>query len=166
LTEVICFLDTAAGQSTIDKEFAESLGLKLREKRNKSLIYLDRQVEIEIAKCDIVLTSQTKDKTFKLRMEAVENFAKNSMMWPWSHYIQNHPHLKDLTPPDSPMPPRATVLIGVDHPDLLCVEQYVRSSCPGRPVGQRRSWDGRSLAQTVLEGTPQRTTYLQSFEER
>ncbi len=135
--KTLCVLDTAASQSTIDEDFALSLGLALGERKERSLAYLDRQVSLSTAQCTVQLHSQDTMFTYLLKAEAVKGFSKNCRLWPWSNFLNNHPHLKGLRVPPSPLPPIGTILIGTDNPDLLQALEYRRSSRPNRPMAIR-----------------------------
>jgi len=134
LVKTLCILDTAAGHSTIDKGFALSLGFELTDHEVKKINYLDRKVMLETARCEFELVSQDKTKSFKIQADAVKGFADNCLLWPWHKFVPRHPHLKDVNPPACPMPPIGTILIGVDYPDVLRIEEYVRSKRPQRPM--------------------------------
>lgn len=114
-----------------------SLGLVLGRRRERKLAYLDRQVSIFSAPCSIQLHSQDNTFTYLLEAETVKGFSKNCRLWPWSNFLNNHPHLKGLSVPPSPLPPLGTILVGTDNPDLLQALEYRRSSRPNRPMGIR-----------------------------
>lgn len=135
--KTLCILDTAAAQSTIDRDFALSLGLTLGKRKQKTLAYLDRQVNIDTFDCQVKILSQDMNFSYLLKAEAVTGFSKNCMLWPWSNFLGNHPHLKNLVVPSSPLPPVGTILIGTDNSDLLTSLEYRKSVRPRRPIGIR-----------------------------
>jgi len=99
LVKVLCILDTAAGHSTIDEEFASSVGLAMKHRRKKTIQYLERSAEVETAKCKFELVSQDKSRTFKIRADAVKGFSHNCYLWPWHEFVTKHPHLVGVNPP-------------------------------------------------------------------
>jgi hypothetical protein len=136
-TKTICILDSAAGQTTIDEGFARSLALKLQTPTNKKIVYLDRQVSLQTSKCSLVIHSQDKKTSFTIQAQAVKGFADHCLLWPWSNYLTNHPHLRDIQVPLAPLPPIGTILIGTDNPDLLQALEYRKSGRLQRPIGVR-----------------------------
>ena len=137
LVKTICILDSAAGQTSIDEDFARVLNLRIADPVNKKIVYLDRQVSMTTSPCDLVIHSQDKKRSFKLRAHTVKGFASLCNLWPWSNYLANHPHLCDLQVPLSPLPPKGTILIGTDNPDFLQALEYRKASRPKRPIGVR-----------------------------
>ena len=135
--KTVCILDTGAGQTTVDLKFAEKLNLPLGPPRTKRLGYLDRVVEIRTRHCLVPLTSQDEKHEVQIEAQAVEGLADNCHLWPWSNFLRNHPHLKDITVPDYPLPPVGTMLIGADNVELLQALEYRKSNRPGRPMGLR-----------------------------
>lgn len=135
--KTLCILDTAAAQSTIDEDFAKSLGIAMGENKRRTLAYLDREVSLTTSSCSIRIHSQDGSFNHLLKAEAVKGFSRNCILWPWSNFLCNHPHLRDLKVPTTPLPPVGTILIGTDNPDLLQALEYRRSSKPDRPMGIR-----------------------------
>jgi len=133
--KTLCILDSAAGHSSIDAEYARELGLELGEPRIKTLNYLDRQAQVKAHEVTATLTAQDEVTTFHVDLETVEGFAKLCRLWPWSKYLSRHPHLKDIPTPEYPEPPTGKILIGADNVDLLRVLEYRRSKRPNRPMG-------------------------------
>ena len=121
-TKILCILDSAAGQTTVDEDFARSAGLLLSEPRTRHIAYLDRQVTLTTLKCRLTLYSQ--DGKFSCEVQAEAGFRDHCHLWPWSNFLANHPHLADIDIPSYPLPPRGSVLIGTDNPDLLVASEH------------------------------------------
>ncbi len=137
LTKTLCILDTGSSQTSIDEDFAKSLGIPLGEPRVRTLAYLDRQATLSTSACTFELVSQDKTYVCPIQAETVRGFSNNCRMWPWSNFLVNHPHLQGIKVPLSPVPPLGTVIIGTDNPDLHTALEYRRAARPGRPVAIR-----------------------------
>ena len=137
LTKTLCILDTGSSQTSIDEDFARSLGIPLSVPKTRTLAYLDREATLSTSSCTFELTSQDQTYICLIQAEAVKGFSNNCKMWPWSNFLVNHPHLQGIKVPLSPVPPLGTVIIGTDNPDLHTALEYRRSARPGRPVAIR-----------------------------
>ena len=137
LVKTMCVLDSAAACSTIDADFARSLKLKLGKPENKTLVYVDRKVNIKTHSCHARVVGQDRKTTFTVNFETAEGFSKHCNLYPWPDLLRRHPHLSDIRTPFSPIPSEGTMLIGADNPHLLEVLEYRKSVLPGRPVGLR-----------------------------
>ena len=136
-TKTLCILDTGSSQTSIDEDFAHSLGIPLNDPKMRTLAYLDRQATVSTSSCTVELASQDKTCTYLIQVEAVKWFSNNCKMWPWSNFLMNHPHLQGIEVPLSPVPPVGTVIIGTVNPDLHTAFEYRRAARPGRPVAIR-----------------------------
>ena len=137
LTKTLCILDTGSSQTSIDEDFARTVGIPLGKSKTKTLAYLDRQATLSMSACTFELASQDKSYTCLIQAEAVRGFSNNCRMWPWSNFLMNHPHLRGIKVPLSPVPPVGTVIIGTDNPELHTALEYRCASRPGRPVAIR-----------------------------
>jgi len=124
-------LDTASATTTIDLDFAIAMGITLENEKEKEFIYVDRRANVRTAKCSIKLLSQDLSREFNLKCTAIANFSDNCCVWPWSKFLKNHEHLKNIDIPPYPEPPFGRILIGVDHPELLVFKSYAISKSSG-----------------------------------
>jgi len=131
-------LDSAAGHSSKDADFARELGLELGELRVKTLNYLDRQARVEAQEVSATLVGQDETTTFHMSLETVSGFTKLCKLWPWSKYLSRHPHLRDIPTPEYPDPPTGKILIGADNVDLPRIIKYRRNKRPNQPMGHIR----------------------------
>lgn len=135
--KIICILDTASATTTIDMDFAETMNIKLENRKQKEFIYVDRKANVNTVSCQIELISQDLNSHFKITCTAIPGFSNNCMVWPWSIFKNKHEHMKDISIPSYPEPPIGRILIGVDHLDLLVISDYKRSRFKDRPIAAK-----------------------------